>query len=85
MSDRIVSAELQEDEFSLDTSLRPQRLADFIGQERLRENLSIAIAAAQQRREPLDHHLFYGPPGLGKTTLGHILAQEMGVSIRVTA
>jgi Holliday junction DNA helicase RuvB len=85
LSDRIVSAEVQEEELFLETSLRPQRLSDFIGQERLRENLGIAIAAAQKRHEPLDHHLFYGPPGLGKTTLGHILAQEMGVSIRVTA
>jgi len=85
LSDRIVSAEVQEEELFLETSLRPQRLSDFIGQERLRENLGIAIAAARKRHEPLDHHLFYGPPGLGKTTLGHILAQEMGVSIRVTA
>ena len=60
-------------------------MAEFIGQEKLKENLSIAIAAAQGRGEPLDHLLFYGPPGLGKTTLAHIIASEMGVSVRVTA
>ncbi len=69
----------------LDHALRPQRLADLIGQAQIRENLEILIAAARQRGEALDHVLFYGPPGLGKTTLAHILANEMGVSIKVTA
>ncbi len=69
----------------LDHALRPRRLADLIGQEQIKANLSILIAAAKQRGEPLDHVLFYGPPGLGKTTLAHILAHEMGVDIKVTA
>ena len=68
-----------------DYALRPQRLDDLIGQEQIRENLRILIAAARQRGEPLDHVLFYGPPGLGKTTLAHILAHEMGVDIKVTS
>ena len=68
-----------------DQALRPKRLADLIGQEQVKANLAILIEAAKQRGEPLDHVLFYGPPGLGKTTLAHILANEMGVSIKVTA
>ena len=68
-----------------DTTLRPQKLNDLIGQENIKENLSILIAAAQQRSESLDHVLFYGPPGLGKTTFAHILANEMDVNIKITA
>ncbi len=68
-----------------DYALRPRRLQDLVGQEQVRENLAILIAAAKQRGEPLDHVLFYGPPGLGKTTLAHILANEMGVEIKVTS
>ncbi len=82
---RITSGKLQEDDLALDTTLRPRRLEEFIGQEKLKDNLSIGIAAAQQRQEPLDHLLLYGPPGLGKTTLAHIIAHEMSVSIRVTS
>lgn len=69
----------------LDHALRPTRLADVIGQTQIKENLQILIEAAQQREEALDHVIFYGPPGLGKTTLAHVLANEMGVSIKVTA
>ena len=69
----------------LDHALRPKRLVDMIGQDQIKENLQILIEAAQQRKEPLDHVMFYGPPGLGKTTLAHILANEMGVNIKITA
>lgn len=81
---RMVDPEARPDD-RLDQALRPKRLADLIGQEQAKANLAILIEAAKQRGEPLDHVLFYGPPGLGKTTLAHILANEMGVSIKVTA
>lgn len=69
----------------LDVSLRPKHLAEFTGQKSILDNLNISIQAAKERKEPLDHLLFYGPPGLGKTTLAHIISQEMGVHIRVTS
>jgi holliday junction DNA helicase RuvB len=81
---RLVNPDSQPDD-RLDQALRPRSLSDLIGQERVKENLAILIAAARQRNEPIDHVLFYGPPGLGKTTLAHILANEMGVNIKITA
>jgi Holliday junction DNA helicase RuvB len=83
--ERILSGKPRQEDIALDTSLRPRRLAEYVGQEKIKDNLSIAIAAAQQRGEPLDHVLLYGPPGLGKTTLAYIIAAEMGVSIRITS
>jgi Holliday junction DNA helicase RuvB len=83
-SDRLVNPQPQAED-RLDQALRPKNLSDLIGQDRVKENLSILIAAARQRAEPLDHVLFYGPPGLGKTTLAHILANEMGVNIKITS
>ena len=73
------------EEQSAEGALRPPRLADFVGQSKVKESLQIAIEAARQRREPLDHTLFFGPPGLGKTTLAYLMAKEMDVGIRVTS
>src|SRR3989304_1549481 len=74
---RITGRRLQEGALVLETPLRPRRLDEFIGQEKIKDNLGIGIAAAQQRQEPLDHLLLYGPPGLGQTTPAHIIAHAM--------
>ena len=83
--DRIITAQRLAGDDQTDRSLRPRRLADYVGQERIKENLSVFIEAALGRGEAVDHILFHGPPGLGKTTLAHIIAAEMGVQIRTTS
>src|SRR4030042_6426017 len=85
MEERIVSPQVTPDESNQDSSLRPRRLREYIGQERIKENLSICITAALGRSEPLDHVLLHGPPGLGKTTLAFVIANEMGVNIKITS
>jgi Holliday junction DNA helicase RuvB len=85
MTERIVGSQLTEDERGIETTLRPQTLEEYVGQVRMKESLRICIEAAKQRGEALDHAIFYGPPGLGKTTIAHIIAREMGVSIRSTS
>ena len=83
--ERITAAELGEGEYRQELSLRPQNLQEYIGQKKATDNLKVFIEAAKLRGEPLDHVLFYGPPGLGKTTLAGIIANEMGVDIRITS
>src|ERR687893_233328 len=81
----ITTPEVLSDESVVELSLRPQRLEEFIGQRKVKESLRIWIDAASGRREPLDHALFFGPPGLGKTTLAELIARELGVNIRTTS
>ena len=85
MPDRIMTSQVTDDERGLEATLRPQTLEEYVGQERMKESLRICMEAAKQRGEALDHAIFYGPPGLGKTTIAHIIAREMGVAIRSTS
>lgn len=85
MMERFLGAQLSDEEKRDEATLRPQQLADFVGQDRIKETLSVYIEAARRRGEVLDHVIFYGPPGLGKTTLAHIIAREMGVNLRATS
>ena len=84
-NERITSASISPGELRQETTLRPKTLADYIGQKKVKDNLSIFIQAAKLRHDPLDHVLFYGPPGLGKTTLAGIIANELGVDIKITS
>src|SRR5690606_40023466 len=85
MRSEITTPEVLSEESAVELSLRPRRREEFIGQPKVKESLRIAIDAALARREPLDHTLFHGPPGLGKTTLAMLIARELGVNIKVTS
>lgn len=85
MTDRLVSPQMSEEEQAIEGSLRPRHLAEYIGQEKIKENLNILLEAARRRNEAVDHVLLYGPPGLGKTTLCNIIAAEMGVGLKTTS
>ena len=85
MEKRVISTQVQEEDMQTEFSLRPMSLEEYVGQEKIKSTLRVYIEAARQRQEPLDHVLFYGPPGLGKTTLSGIIANEMGVHMKITS
>ena len=85
IKDRIITSDFKEEDALIETKLRPQTIDTYIGQKKVKETLKIYIEAAKMRNEPLDHVLLYGPPGLGKTTLSNIIANEMGVNIKTTS
>ena len=85
MQRRTIETNYTEEDSRIEGTLRPQRLSEYIGQSKIKESLGISITAAKQRGEALDHLLFYGPPGLGKTTISGIIANEMGVHMKVTS
>lgn len=85
MPERIISPALESEDASIEQSLRPRNLGEYIGQRRVIDNLQVALLAAHARGEPLDHVLLYGPPGLGKTTLAYVIAAEMGVNVKITS
>ena len=84
-NDRLVTAARVDDDAQYEAGLRPRSLAEYIGQDRVRDNLQVSIEAARGRKEALDHVLLYGPPGLGKTTLAYVIGHELGVPVRATA
>src|SRR5688572_8763591 len=85
MPERVVTTQPSADEKAVESALRPQTMAEYVGQARMKDALRICMEAAKQRKEALDHCIFYGPPGVGKTTIAHIIAREMGVAIRSTS
>jgi len=85
VDERLITPGRMDEDAQYEAGLRPRSLAEYIGQDRLRDNLHVSIAAALGRREALDHVLLYGPPGLGKTTLAYVIGNEMGVPVRATA
>ena len=85
MDNRIISTEIIPEDENSETLLRPKKLKDYIGQKKVRDNLAVYMEAAKLRKEPLDHVLLYGPPGLGKTTLSGIIAEEMGTNMKITS